>query len=216
MISAKTAPHVIETWIENGRPSLLEGVVPASGVNDWAHYPARDARDAQSRSRWYFHRHSASAYEAGGHGHFHLFLHRTQLPGWVEPEAGPPAGEKCKAPVAHVAALSVDAAGAPQRWFTTNRFVTNEFLFPAPTMIAHLPGFNVEHTGKGAFIGSFLTAMVTLYREEIASLLHERDERQAALATRLGRAAYERESGVEVLSQAAIDIEAKLCAAAFA
>lgn len=202
--------EIIARWVEKGRPSLLEGFLPASGAKCWAHYPRSDARDAHCGSRWYFHRHSAGRREGREHGHFHLFLHRSQLPSWVEPQVWPPEREACKAHVAHIAALSVDAAGAPQRWFTTNRFVTNEFLYCARTMIAHLPEFNVERSGADADLGGFLTAMVALYREEIADLLLERDAHQAELALQYGKEAYERVSGVETLSHMEIDLAAKL------
>lgn len=195
------------------RRSLLERVVPDAKAADWTHYPAKDARDARCRSRWYYHVHSSEGRKEERQGHFHLFLHRTQLSGGAEPKVWPPQREQCKAHVAHIAALSVDDAGRPTSWFAVNRFVTNEFLYPAEVMIRHLPDFNVEHTSQDPTVNRYLTAMVALYREEIAALLHERDAQQATLQARLGPDAYEKPSGVEVLARTPIDLEAKLAEA---
>lgn len=195
------------------RTSLLERVVPSARATDWTHYPAKDARDARCRSRWYYHVHSGGDREEERQGHFHLFLHRTQLRGGAKPRVWPPQREKCKAHVAHIAALSVDDAGRPTSWFAVNRFVTNEFLYPAEAMIRHLPDFNVEHTSQDPIVNHFLTAMVALYHDEIAALLRERDAQQAALQARLGSDAYEKASEIEVLARTQIDLEAKLAEA---
>lgn len=187
--------------------------MPTAQATDWTHYPAKDARDARCRSRWYYHVHSGESRDAKSQGHFHLFLHRSQLSGSGEPKVWPPQRENCKAHVAHIAALSVDKAGQPTSWFAVNRFVTNEFLYTAGTMIRHLPDFNVEHASADPIVNRFLTAMVALYRDEIAALLQERDERHAAMQARLGPDAYEKTSGVEVLSRTRIDLETKLVGA---
>ena len=199
---------------EERRP-LLSRVLPESGAQKWAHYPAKDARDTRCRSRWYFHAHSNPSHdhqtqESAAVGHFHLFLHRTQLPQDIEPKVWPPQREHCKAHVAHIAALSVDREGKPLSWFSVNRFVTNEFLYPATSMIDHLPDFNVEHTQEDGLVNRFLTAMVALFRDEVTELLIERDAIQSELETRFGADAYEKPSGVEVLARKTINLEAKL------
>lgn len=91
-----------------------------------------------------------------------------------------------------------------------NHFVTNEFLYPADVMIEHLPDFNVDHTAEDDLVNRFVTAMVALYRDEIAELIRERDVRQAQLVAEFGDEAYTKASGVEVLSQIPIDLDAKL------
>ena len=169
-----------------------------------------DARDAKTKSRWYYHVHAPGSRDEGEHGHFHLFLHRTQLPKGFEPKVWPPQGEDCKAHVTHLVGLSIDTIGIPRAWFTVNRFVTNEFLFPADVMIEHLPDFNVDQTKEDDLVNRFVTAMVALYREEIAELLRQRDLRHAELVVEHGDKAYEKQSGVEVLSQIPIDLDAKI------
>ena len=213
MTPVQAAHTVIETitqMAQEQRPLMLR-VVPQDEVNFWKHYPPKDARDKFCRSRWYYHVHAAGSRDEDEHGHFHLFLHRTQLPEGLEPKVWPPQREDAKAHVTHLVGLSIDKVGIPRAWFTVNRFVTNEFLFPADVMIDHLADFNVDHTAEDDCVNRFVTAMVALYREEIAQLLRERDQRQAELVAEFGEeAADERASKVEVLSQVPIDLDAKL------
>ncbi|BDI61521.1 DUF6969 family protein [Qipengyuania nanhaisediminis] len=209
--AADTVIATITQMAAESRPLMLR-VVPEDGATHWTHYPRKDARDAHCQSRWYYHVHAPGSRDCDPdeHGHFHLFLHRSQLPEGLEPKVWPPQGEDCKAHVAHIVALAIDRSGIPKSWFTVNRFVTNEFLYPADVMIAHLDDFCVDHTKEDDLVNRFVTAMVALYREEIAELLRERDTRQARLAAEFGDKAYEKESGVEVLSQVAIDLDEKL------
>ncbi len=214
MTPVQAAHTVIETitqMAQEQRPLMLR-VVPEDGANFWTHYPKSDARDKHCKSRWYYHVHAPGSREADEHGHFHLFLHRTQLPEGMEPKIWPPQGEDAKAHVTHLIALSIDTNGIPRSWFTVNRFVTNEFLYPAGTMIDHLPVFNVDHTKEDDLVNRFVTAMVALYREEIADLLHQRDAKHADLVEEFGDKGYEKASGKEVLSSIPIDLDAKISA----
>lgn len=213
MNSTQAAQTVIETitqMAQEQRPLMLR-VLPEDGESHfWKHYPKGDARDADTKSRWYYHVHAPGSRDAGEHGHFHLFLHRSQLPEGLEPKVWPPQGEDCKAHVTHLVGLSIDTVGIPRAWFTVNRFVTNEFLFPADVMIDHIPDFNVDKTSEDGLVNRFVTAMVALYRDEIAELLRERDVRHEELVGEHGEKGYERESGLEVLSQISIDLDAKI------
>ncbi|TRD12291.1 hypothetical protein FGU71_10740 [Erythrobacter insulae] len=212
MDQIKAAHTVIETitqMAQEQRPLMLR-VVPEDEVHFWTHYPKKDARDKHCKSRWYYHVHAPGTRDVKEHGHFHLFLHRTQLPEGLEPKVWPPQGEDAKAHVTHLICLSIDTNGIPASWFTVNRFVTNEFLYPADVMINHLSDFNVDHTQEDDCVNRFVTAMVALYRDEIAELLKQRDARQAELFAEHGDTAFEKESGVEVLSQIPIDLDAKI------
>ena len=212
MTPVEAAHTVIETitqMAQEQKPLMLR-VVPEDGATFWKHYPPKDARDKFCKSRWYYHVHAPGDRDEDEHGHFHLFLHRTQLPEGLEPKVWPPLREDAKAHVTHLIALSIDTMGIPRSWFTVNRYVTNEFLYPAETMIEHLPDFNVDHTAQDDCVNRFVTAMVALYREEIAELLQERDTRQAELFSEHGDAGYEKASGAEVLSSIPIDLDAKI------
>lgn len=212
MTPVQAAHTVIETitqMAQEQRPLMLR-VVPEEGANFWTHYPKADARDEFCKARWYYHVHAPGSREENEHGHFHLFLHRTQLPEGMEPKVWPPQGEDAKAHVTHLIALSIDILGIPRSWFSVNRYVTNEFLYPAETMIEHLPDFDVDHTKEDDCVNRFVTAMVALYREEIAELLRIRDARHAELVAQHGDKAYEKASGEEVLSSIPIDLDAKI------
>ena len=208
--AAHTVIETITQMAQEQRPLMLRVLPDGGDSHFWKHYPKGDARDAKTRSRWYYHVHAPGSRDEGEHGHFHLFLHRTQLPKGLEPKVWPPQGEDCKAHVTHLVGLSIDTVGIPRAWFTVNRFVTNEFLFPADVMIEHLPDFNVDETKEDDLVNRFVTAMVALYREEIAELLRQRDARHAELVAKHGEKGYEKESGVEMLSQIPIDLDAKI------
>ncbi|MBD2841393.1 DUF6969 family protein [Erythrobacter rubeus] len=207
--AAQTVIETITAMAQEQKPLMLR-VVPKDKVTFWSHYPPKDARDADCKSRWYYHVHAAGSRDEDEHGHFHLFLHRTQLPEGLEPKVWPPQGEDAKAHVTHLIGLSIDTVGIPRAWFTVNRYVTNEFLYPADVMIDHLEDFNVDKTQEDGLVNRFVTAMVALYREEIADLLRQRDAKQEELEALHGEKGYEKESGVEVLSQIPIDLDAKI------
>jgi len=207
--AAQTVIETITQMVQEQKPLMLR-VVPEEGATFWTHYPKNDARDKFCKSRWYYHVHAPGSRDADEHGHFHLFLHRTQLPKGLEPKVWPPQGEDARAHVTHLITLSIDTNGIPRSWFTVNRFVTNEFLYPADVMIEHLPDFNVDHTKQDDLVNRFVTAMVALYRDEIAVLLKERDQRHEELVAEFGDDAYNQKSGVEVLSQIPIDLDSKL------
>jgi len=208
--AAYTVIETITQMAQEQKPLMLR-VLPESGESHfWKHYPKGDARDAETKSRWYYHVHAPGSRDEGEHGHFHLFLHRTQLPEGLEPKVWPPQGEDCKAHVTHMVGLSIDTVGIPRAWFTVNRFVTNEFLYPADVMIDHIRDFNVDKTKEDDLVNRFVTAMVALYREEIADLLKQRDVRHEKLVAEFGEQGYEKECGIEVLSQIPIDLDAKI------
>jgi hypothetical protein len=205
--AALTVIETITAMAREGVPMMLR-VLPETDVKFWDHYPDNDARDARTRSRWYYHVHAPGDRDPDEHGHFHLFLHRTQLTdpaAWI---AAPAAGEDAPAHVTHIAGLAVDHSGIPSHWFATNRWVTDEFLYPAAAMIAQLDRYDVDQTAEDPLVNRLLTAMVALYRDELAQLLHARD---AALALRVaaeGPAAYE--AGDAVLATIPIDLDAKI------
>lgn len=207
--AAKTVIETITQMVQEQRPLMLR-VVPEDGAKFWTHYPEGDARDKHCKARWYYHVHAPGSREEDEHGHFHLFLHRDQLPKGEPVKVLPLKGEEAKAHVTHLVALSIDTSGIPRSWFTTNRYVTDEFLFSADVMIQHLPEYNVDHTKQDDLVNRFVTAMVALYRDEITELLQQRDARQAELFAEHGDAGYEKESGEEVLSYIPIDLDAKL------
>lgn len=205
--AARVVIETIAQMAQEGRP-LMTRVLPVADVHFWAHYPDDDARDAVTRSRWYYHVHAPGDRDPAEHGHFHLFLHRTQMPRKVSPLSRPAEGEEAPAKVAHVAGLSIDHSGIPIGWFATNRWVTDEFMYPAETVTARLDRYNVDHTDEDDLVNRLLTAMVALYRDELGEMLRERDARLAQLVASQGNSAYE--SGNDLLASCPIDLDAKI------
>lgn len=205
--AAETVVDCIVKMAEEQKPLMLR-VLPEGDVHWWAHYPDDDARDAKTRSRWFYHIHAPGDRDPSEHGHFHLFLHRTQLSEEELPIAIPQAGEDAAAFVVHIAGLSIDHQGIPTGWFATNRWVTDEFMYPASTVIENLPRYNVDATAEDATVNRFLTAMVTLYREELADMLQVRDRRLQELVAANGPTAYE--SANDILASFPIDLDAKM------
>ena len=204
--AAATVIECIVAMASEGVP-LMQRVLPDAEAVVWEHYPDDDARDAVTQSRWYYHVHAPGDRDPAEHGHFHLFLHRDQIVSAVPPLGAPPS-ESDAAPMVHVAGLSIDDQGIPIGWFATNRWVTDEILYDAATVIAHLDRFDVDHTDEDDLVNRLLTAMVTLYRDELADLLRARDEQLEALRQAGGTAAWE--EGNDVLASLAIDLDAKI------
>lgn len=205
--AARVVIETIAQMAQEGRP-LMARVLPIADVHFWAHYPDDDARDAITRSRWYYHVHAPGDRDPAEHGHFHLFLHRSQMPRKAVVVCQPAEGEDAPAKVAHIAGLSIDHAGIPIGWFATNRWVTDEFLYPAEVMIARLDRYNVDNTDEDGLVNRLMTAMVALYRDELGAMLRARDVRLAELVATHGVSAYE--SGNDLLASCPIDLDAKI------
>lgn len=192
---------------EESQP-LMRRVLGDQPIHFWAHYPDDDARDAVTKSRWYYHVHEPGDRDPREHGHFHLFLHREQFDASAIPLAAPQEADAAPALMTHVAGLSIDRDGVPISWFVTNRWVTDEFIFPAETLISRLELYDVDRTEEDDLVNRFLTAMVALYREELATLIREREAKLAVLLSKRGPEAYE--SGNAVLASISIDLDAKI------
>ena len=212
MDAVEAANTVIETIMEmaqEGRP-LMRRVLPDEEIHWWKHYPDQDARDAKTRSRWYYHVHAPGDRDANEHGHFHLFLHLTQLDDDAKPMiSAKKKGDVEPVPMTHLIGLAINHQGIPCQWFTTNRWVTDEFMYPAETMIAHIDRYNVDDTEEDKTVNRFVTAMVALYRDEIGALLKERDAKLLELgAGPDNEDVYN--NGNDVLSFCDIDLDEKI------
>lgn len=212
-MNAVEAAHVvietITTMASEGRP-LMKRVLPDEDIHYWTHYPDRDARDEKTKSRWYYHVHAPGDRDPSEHGHFHLFLHLTQLDKTAKPVVSPKKTDDDEpVPVSHLIALAINHHGIPCQWFATNRWVTDEFMFSAETMIAHLDRYNVDDTEEDKTVNRFVTAMVALYRDEIAEMLIERDAKLAEIGAGPDNLALY-EKGNDVLAVRNIDLDEKI------
>lgn len=186
---------------QSGKP-LMRRVLPDDPTRVWSHYPPDDAVDRLTGARWFYHAHPLEERGDGEHGHFHLFLDRADFADAESAIAGP-LGDSGGASVVHIAALSVDLAGLPRALFAVNRWVTDEWLYPAADILARLRRFDLGNAGDGdPIVNRWLTAVVAAFEPELRAVLQERDR---AIAGK-GPDWFEDRSA-EVLSSIAIDLQ---------
>jgi hypothetical protein len=173
--------------------ALLTRVLPAPPdvFTQWQHYPPGDAVDPASGARWYYHAHPPEQRGEREHGHFHLFLPRTAFAG-AEPLATP--AKPDAAETVHVAALAFDLDGLPTHWLATNHWVTDDWFYPAEVIVARLDLLDLSDAGAG-HVGRWLTLAVQACRDQVATLLYDRDRAMVGVDLR--------DKGVEVLASRA-------------
>ncbi len=155
------------------------------------HYPPGDVCDPRSHAQYFYHAHPPDPAGPHEHGHFHTFLRARGMPAGVRPLvlpelaiAGTPAAPDApSAPEgqdgdtwSHLVAIAMDAGGTPLRLFTTNRWVTGETWHRAADVIAMLDRFVIAPAGPAPLLNRWITAMIGLFRPEIATLLELRDK----------------------------------------
>lgn len=145
------------------------------GFYEWDHYPDGDAYDPKSESQYFYHAHAADQRFPGEHGHFHTFVRPFGLSHLLPDDDTPP-----PAALTHLIAVSVDTQGQATRLFTTNRWVTAERWYPAATTVQLLANFEMRGDSPAKEVNGWLTALLRLYRSDIAALMTARDSRLAA------------------------------------
>lgn len=167
----------------------------ARRFEEFAHHPRNDVVDPAHGTRFYYHAHDSHRWHEAEHGHFHLFAEGEALDGFL-----------------HLAALSIDSRGQPQRWFTTNGWVTGERWRPAEAAIDAVHRFEIRTGGRLAPVARWLTAMVRLFSSDLQALLRARDAR---LAPRLALEPIEvvwADRGLDVLSECPAALPRRLAA----
>lgn len=202
-MNQKAVETLVETTlIMHGRGTpLMRLVLPSDDEPEqWAHYPPDDAISPVSGCRYFYHCHPPEERGDREHGHFHLFLPLSLFPegGW---KAAPPDDGEKRAKVVHTVALSVDMNGVPIRLFTTNRWVTDEWLYPTEAIAAVMHRFDLTGADGDPLVNQWLTAFVALAREPISALLLERDAKLADL----GWTGEDR--SIEIISSSAVDLQ---------
>lgn len=167
---AKTGDNVVGELIK-GEETFYE----------WNHYPDGDVYDPETGSQFFYHAHPAEL-RVGEHGHFHTFLRPAGMPDGIQPaplsDLDMPAEPNDA--LSHLIGISMDAWGKAICLFTTNRWVTGEVWYEAPDVIAMLERFGIGHTQPSWPVNRWLTAMLRLFRPQIAALIEARDEAIAA------------------------------------
>ncbi|HUB96159.1 MAG TPA: hypothetical protein VL993_09590 [Stellaceae bacterium] len=158
---------------------------------DWRHYPPGDISDPRSCAQYFYHAHPPGERGSREQGHFHTFLRARGIPDGVRPlvlpelaiAGSPAAPDAPSAPEGqdgdiwcHLIAIAMDARGTPVRLFTTNRWVTGETWHRAADVTTMLDRFVVAPAAPAPLLNRWITAMVGLYRPQIATLLEARDK----------------------------------------
>lgn len=170
-----------ERLLAKSGTSILNRILPATGLTTWTHHPDPDVFDPESGAQWYYHCHDDSP-ASGEHGHFHCF---------VRPDGR-------ESPACHLVAIGVDSHSRPTRLFTVNHWVTGGAWQDAAATNALLSRFTIELATPDFLVNRWLTALVTCHEEEIARLNRERDLRLDALGG--PRAEILADRRVEILS----------------
>lgn len=196
--------------LANRGEHLLERLLRGHLPKQWAHYPENDAIDVDKGYQWFYHSHSPEDRDsADEHGHIHLFARRklwsrrlrsTGELAFAEAQDG----ANRSVPTRHLLAIGFDAKGLPVTLFTVNNWVTGDLMLSAAKTADLLDRMTLD-TGHPD-IDTVIESVCRLYRDEIRSLLSQRD---AVMKESAGVNKLTNESR-EVLSERAIDLDGKL------
>ena len=115
-----------------------------------------------------------------------------------------PNGKKTQG-VVHFGALSFGTDGMPMTWFTTNYWVTYEFMMPADAIASRLKLFNMKDARVDPLVNDWLTAAVRVFQDPIIDMLKERDQLLEEKKAELGEAVFADKS-IEIMSHRAFDL----------
>tara|TARA_Y100001934_G_scaffold192300_1_gene226713 strand:- start:25934 stop:26692 length:759 start_codon:yes stop_codon:yes gene_type:complete len=143
---------------------------------EWDHYPTGDVFDQETHSQFYYHAHPQEL-RGGEHGHFHTFLRPKGMPRGVQPAlvADLKTPEEDDEALSHLIAISMDNLGFPIRMFTTNRWVTGEYWYSAEDVRKMIDHFMIDLAQPSWPVNRWVSAMVRLFRPQIAALIDARD-----------------------------------------
>ncbi|MDN5937084.1 MAG: hypothetical protein L0H83_00310 [Salinisphaera sp.] len=174
--AAREALDLMQALAAKGQSVLSLLLNEGQAPQEWAHFPAEDARDTRNGYRFFYHSHRDMPRSWGEHGHFHVFAELAEVDNVDQPT------------LTHLVALSVDGQGLPLRLFAPNRWVTDERWQPAAALCRLLARLRIDQAGAAPGpVGQWLSAMLRLFAPQATALLHRRDARLAALAAGGGR-----------------------------
>ncbi|MDA0229207.1 MAG: hypothetical protein O3B21_03360 [Proteobacteria bacterium] len=179
----------------------------------WDHYPKGDVYDRQSHAQYFYHAHSVGGRDPE-HGHFHTFMRAKGMARGVKPINRPdrsawPTGTDA---LSHIIGISMDAKGMPIRLFTTNRWVTGEAWYKARDVVKMIGLYSIDHVQPSWPSNRWVSGMVRLFWPQIIVLIQARDLCiQAWEKQNPGKDVFE-DRGLEVTSQADIDVDVQIAA----
>jgi hypothetical protein len=223
MSSAAAAIRECRQELADRNTELLDEIAPG-GVCDWQRYPEGEAYDPKSHAQYFFHAHAGSSQPARERGHFHTFLRADGIPEGLAPlllpelavaDVAPPPPQAAplkrgmRDEVSHLIAIAIDARGEPIRLFTTNRWVTGETWYCAEDAIRMLDRFVIAGAEPSELLNRWISAVIQLFRPQIAALLRARDETAMGWRRRRRTNVFE-DPRLEVTSTLDIVLDAQL------
>ena len=127
----------------------------------------------------------------------------AKLPGLVLPEDPNDA-------LSHLVAIAMTPAGLPFRLFTVNRWVTGEVWYTADDVIRLLDVFKIDHAQPSWPVNRWVSAMVQLFKPQIADLLRARDRKVAQWQERAPDVDVFEDRDLEVTSFLDISVDAQV------
>ncbi|MES2948270.1 MAG: hypothetical protein V4858_06990 [Pseudomonadota bacterium] len=210
--AARDLFEVLETCAREGRHPVRDVIAAAGDFNCAQHYPSNDVEDPATGCAWYYHAHGAAQAPAWEeHGHFHCFMYTERLSPAARPMALPAHPDFNQGGLVHLAAISFDARGAPARLFIPNRWVTDEWLYPARHIITLLDQFSISSDTRHELTNRFLSAVLRLFHPHIAAALRERD-RAIRARNKDNARDFTEEPSIPVTASMALDLDAHLAA----
>lgn len=205
--------EVLEQAAEEGRHILVDVLNTAGDdpFTEWEHYPPGDVHDKKNGAIWFYHAHASEEGETrpwDEHGHFHLFVYTERLGDGAKPLALPKKRDDKKGGLCHLVAVSFDQSGSPKKIFTTNRWVADEWMYPAGDVIPLLDQFIIEKE-EHVLTSRWLMAALRLYRPQIEWALHERD-RILEKAAANDPEGFAEDKEIEVLSAIDFDLAGQI------
>jgi hypothetical protein len=175
---------------------------------EWTHYPEGDVYDFESHAQYYYHAHPRDE-RPGEHGHFHTFLRPAGLVRAPRPArlAGNKIPADANAVQCHLVAIAMSERGVATQLFTTNRWVTDETWYVAADVTGFVDRFAIELARPSYLVNRWISAMLRLFRPQIAALLAERDRALGEWQRRHATGAALEDRGLEVVSKLDISVE---------
>lgn len=191
---------------QTGTNPVTEVLGGAGVVEEWQHFPPGGVSDSGTHSLFYYHAHAAEERVAGEHGHFHTFVRPREIDPALKP--APQSGNA--AAITHLVGISTDASGRLIRLFTTNRWVTGEVWYDAETVTGLLTRFDITVAAPSPDLNRWVSAVVHMFRPQIADLIRARDAAVADFArSHPGDDVFE-DRALQVTSQRDVDFLAQI------
>lgn len=183
---------------------------------EWDHYPPGDVYDRETHGQYYYHAHPPEQRFEGEHGHFHTFIRPRGMPPGIKPAPVPgyKAPEDSDDALSHLVAISMTSKGVPFRLFTVNRWVTGEVWYTAADVTTLLDHFKIDHAQPSWPVNRWITALVALFKPQIADLLAARDQSVAKWAEQHPKGDVFEDRDLEVTSFLDISVEDQVRAVA--